>query len=28
MVFEWDVSDDRGIEGFRWGYNPIYLDDE
>lgn len=28
MVFEWDVSDDRGIEAFRWGYNPIYLDNE
>ena len=27
LVFEWDVSDYRGIEGFRWGYNPIYLDD-
>jgi hypothetical protein len=28
LVFEWDVSDYRGIEGFRWGYNPIQLDDE
>lgn len=28
LVFEWDVSDHRGIEGFSWGYNPIRRDNE
>lgn len=28
LVFEWDVSDYRGVEGFRWGYNPIFLDND